>query len=68
MAKGRLDKRDREELSTARQLVEDIRDRIQSDFDDATERWQESDAGAEAQTIIDTLSEAADQIAECEEL
>jgi len=52
----------------------DIKDEWQEEFDEASERWQESDAGQEASDRINTLDaiiaevDAADVDMDCDEL
>lgn len=48
-----------EELATD---IETMRDDAQAEWDERSERWQESDKGTDAQEAIDQLDTAADYI------
>jgi chromosome segregation ATPase len=57
-----------EALNSARGYVEDIQSQAQSDYDDKSERWQESERGGAVQEWISTLENLVAEMEDVEQL
>jgi hypothetical protein len=62
MARARLTKTDQKAIALARQAMEEIRDRLQDEHDEGSEKWQASDDGNDALEKIEQITNAIDEL------
>lgn len=53
-------------IAEGRSMLDGIKDKLQEEFDEKSEKWQESDKGQEAQEAIELLDDLSSRLEDIE--